>query len=252
MKWKFFLGGFVLFAYLAQASAAEPQVMRLATDPWPPYSYGSDDGSDLEKGITLDILTVLGERMNKDVIAKLYPWKRVLLYLRDGDYDITLPIQYKPEREEFLAFSDVLVEDRVYIWHLKNNDNQLSSWRNIDDLDSFKIGIIDGYTQGAKFDRAIEDERFPTDAAKSSEENFKKLLAKRVDGIIEVESVAQGFFAENPEWRTLIGRAPTVVNIDRYRVGISKKSPFVDLIPEMNAAIQSLHNDGTIDRIMGR
>ncbi len=252
MKRKFFLGGLILLAFLAQASAAEPQVMRLATDPWPPYSYGSDDGGDLERGITLDILNALGDRMNKDVVANLYPWKRVLLYLREGDYDITLPIQYKPEREEFLAFSDVLVEDRVYIWYLKNSGEKLSKWRNIDDLNSFKLGVVDGYTQGAEFDQAIAEKRIPSEAATSSEENFKKLLAKRVDGIIEVESVAQGFFLENPEWRTQIERAPTVVNIDRYRVGISKKSPFLDLIPEMNAAIQSLHNDGTINRIMGR
>ena len=239
-------------AWSTVPQAAEPEEIRYASDPWPPYNVGKADGSALQGGYTADFLDALGERLGTKIVSRLYPWKRVLAYLQQGTYDITFPIQHKAERETFLLFSDVVVEDRVFVWHLKSRNDALANWQTVEDLKPFTIGVIDGYTQGVTFDKAIADKAFTIEVSASSEANLKKLLGGRMDGVLEVESVAESYFRQHPEWRERITHAPTVVNVDRYRIGISRKSPVASMLPRVNDAVRDLRTDGTVARIMGQ
>ena len=95
------------------------------------------------------LVPALCRHLNCQLKADLFPWNRVLIYMKTGAYDITFPIQHKPEREAFLVFSDVILEDRVFVWHLKDRKDALHDWQTIEDLKPFTIGIVAGYTYQA-------------------------------------------------------------------------------------------------------
>ena len=101
-----------------------------------------------------------------------------------------------------------------------------------------------------KMDQAIESGIIKTEKVNSAASNFKKLLGKRFDAFLESESVVESFFRKYPEYRNQITHAPQIVSKDIFRIGISKNSPFTEMLPEINRVIQEMKEDGTIDRIM--
>ena len=239
--------GFIFF-FAAPCAGNEP-VLRLATDSWPPYSLGQEGGA-LESGYAFDLCTEVSQRIHCKLKADLLPWNRVLACMKNGTYDITFPIQRKPEREAFMVFTNVVLEDRVFIWHLKTCKNSLPGWQTIDDLKPYTIGIVSGYTYRDKMDQAIENGIIKTEKVNSAESNFKKLLGKRFDAFLESESVVMSFFQKYPEYRNHITHAPQIVSKDVFRIGISKNSPFAEMVPEINRVIEEMKEDGTINRIM--
>lgn len=245
----------VLFAgvllFLRPPCAGSAPVLKLATDPWPPYAIGQK-GSTLEGGYALDIGAEVSKRIHCTLKADLLPWKRVLICIKNGTYDITFPIQRKPERQTFMVFTNVILEDRVFLWHLKTRKDNLPAWQTIDDLKPYTIGIVSGYTYRDKMDSAIENGVIKTEKVNSAEYNFKKLLCNRFDGFLESESVVMNFFQKYPEYRNRITHAPRIVSKDVFRIGISKKSPFAQMLPEINRVIREMNEDGTIARIMTR
>lgn len=235
--------------FFAPPCAGSAPVLRLATDPWPPYSLGQKGGA-LESGYTFDIGTEVSKRLHCTLKADLLPWRRVLACMKNGTYDITFPIQSKLERKAFMVFTNVILEDRVFLWHRKDRKDGLSEWQTIDDLKPYTIGIVAGYTYRDKMDQAIENGIIKTEKINSPECNFKKLLGKRFDAFLESESVVMSFFQKYPEYRNQITYAPQIVSKDVFRIGISKKSPFAQMVPEINRIIHEMKEDGTIDRIM--
>nr|WP_319395558.1 transporter substrate-binding domain-containing protein [uncultured Desulfobacter sp.] len=238
----------VLF-FLAQPWAGSAPVLRLATDPCPPYALGKKGGA-LESGYALYIGTEVSKRIHCILKADLLPWKRVLVCMKNGTYDMTFPIQRKPERQTFMIFTDVILEDRVFLWHLKTRKDDLCAWQTIDDLQPYTIGIVSGYTYRDTMDNAIDNGVIRTEKVNSAEYNFKKLLCKRFDGFLESESVAMSFFQKYPEYTNHITHAPRIVSKDVFRIGISKKSPFAQMLPEINRVIREMKADGTIERMI--
>ena len=116
--------------------------------------------------------------------------------MKNGTYDMTFPIQRKPEREAFMVFTDVILEDRVFVWHLKTRKDGLCAWQTINDLRPYTIGIVSGYTYRDTMDNAIDNGVIKTEKVNSAEYNFKKLLCKRFDGFLESESVVMSFFSK--------------------------------------------------------
>ncbi|MCG8551935.1 MAG: transporter substrate-binding domain-containing protein [Desulfobacterales bacterium] len=224
-------------------------MLRLATDPWPPYSLGQK-GCALKSGYAFDIGLEMSKRLHCVLKADLLPWNRVLACMKNGTYDITFPIQSKPEREVFMVFSNTIFEDMVFLWHLKNRKDTLSGWKTIDDLKPYTIGIVSGYTYRNKMDRAIESGIIKTEKINSPECNFKKLLGGRFDGFLESESVVMSFFQKHPEYGKQITHAPQIVSKDIFRIGISKNSPFAQRLSEINRIIYEMKQDGTIERIL--
>lgn len=239
-----------IFLFISPCTGND-SVLALATDPWPPYSIGHE-GSPLEKGLTLDFCTEVSKRLNCKFKADLLPWKRVLNCMEKGTYDITFPIQSKPDREVFMVFTDGILEDRVFVWHLKDRKDSLHDWKTIDDLKPYTIGVISGYSYRAKMDQAIEEKIITTEEVNTAEYNFKKLIGKRIDAFLESESVVMSFFQKNPEYKKQITFAPQVASKDVYRIGISRKSSFSGKLQQLNTVIREMKEDGTVDRIMNK
>lgn len=238
---------------IQKETAKKNKISRVlfVSDPWPPYTLG-EEAQAAEGGISIELCREIFSRLNIGFSSKLYPWNRVLLMLENGKGDLTFPLIKTAEREEFLLFTDVVMEDRDVVWYLADRKTGPVEWETPDDLTSYSIGIVDGYEYGEQIEAALKKRKFKVERARSYEQAIVKLIGERMDIFIGTESVILDLIKNNPEWKGKLAYTKKSSNTNIYRIGISKKSLLAGMVPEINEVIETMKQDGTIDRIIGK
>jgi polar amino acid transport system substrate-binding protein len=257
MKKLLFLLSFVIcLGFFSVTFAQEVKEVVFIADPWPPFNIGK---TQIEEGIALEICKELFSRLSIRFSTRLYPWKRVLLYLKEGEgsmgkkVDFTFPIIKTTEREEYLVFSDAIISDRsVLLYNKKRKDGPIDWTGKIEDLKQYKFGIVYGYSYGKMFDNAFKNGILKTESNVTTEANFKKLLSQRIDIIKGSETVALYNINRIPGAKGKIISSKNAIEISYYRLGLSRKSPLVSLLPNINKVIHEMINDNTINNIIGK
>ena len=67
-------------------------------------------------------------------------WSNLLQMLKDGDIDLLCDVSYKPEREEFMYFSDLPMGTEAYYIYT-NSDNSEITADNLSSFNGKKIGV---------------------------------------------------------------------------------------------------------------
>jgi polar amino acid transport system substrate-binding protein len=257
MKKLLSLLSFVIFiGFYSITFAQEVKEVVFIADPWPPYNIGK---TQIEEGIALEICKELFSRLNISLSTRLYPWKRVLHYLKEGEeslgkrVDFTFPLLKTKEREEYLVFSDAIISDRSVLLYNKDRKEGPIDWTGkIEDLKQHKFGVVYGYSYGKMFDNAFKNGILKTENNVTTEANFKKLLYQRIDIIKGSETVALYNINRIPGAKGKIISSKNAIEISYYRLGISRKSPLVSLLPNINKVIHEMINDKTINNIIGK
>ena len=123
-------------------------------------------------------------------------------------------------------------------------------WESYDDLTGKTIGLIIGYTYSPDFLDAIKKNKFKVLYLRDTESCLVKLLAGRVDLLIENESSVREFFKVNAEWRERIKSADHAVSRCYWHMGISKLSPLASRMDEIDSAIRKIKDDGRLAGII--
>ncbi len=163
--------------------AKEPLV--IVTDPWPPFAVtGNQDIS----GTDVEIIKAVFAQLKIPIKVKIYPWKRCISMLEEQEADAILDVSITPERKVFLSFPDEPVSNGVTVFFTKK-ERQIP-FSILQDLNKFRAGALLGYSYCEDLDKTpfmINADRVP-----SLKQNFRKLLAGRIDFLVEVDAV--GFF----------------------------------------------------------
>jgi len=246
----------ICLGFFSVTFAQEVKEVVFIADPWPPYNIGK---TQIEEGIALEICKELFSRLSIKFSTRLYPWKRVLFYLKEGEesmgkkVDFTFPIIKTKEREEYLVFSEAIISDRsVLLFNKKRKDGPIDWTGKIEDLKQYKFGVVYGYSYGKMFDNAFKNGILKTESNVTTEANFKKLLSKRIDIIKGSETVALYNINKIPGAKGEIISSNNAIEISYYRLGISRKSQLVSLLPNINRIIHEMINDKTINNIIGK
>ena len=148
-----------------------------------------------------------------------------------------------------MTFSDPFIPDRYLFWY-RADRKQPVEWQNFADLKKYKIGISTGYSYGDDFPKAVKKYNLKLDYAKSDEINFGKLLKGRFDTFICMENVANAIFKNNPKLKGKFRTAEKPLMTLTMYMALSKNSPAVKLLPEINKIIQELIEDGTMKKLI--
>ncbi len=229
----------------------EIRQVTFVSDPWPPFTIGKEGGH-AQGGISIELCRAIFSRLDLKLTSKLLPWKRALMYLKTGEADLTFPLIRNKERSTYLAFTDVVMNDKSRVWFLTERSGGPIEWETVEDLKSYTIGIVSGYTHDEIFVQAIKKGILKTERCLSYKEGIKKLLHSRMDILLGSESVIYSLVKAHPEWKGKIKFTPKFSGQHAYRIGISKKSPLVALFPEINRLILEMKTDGTIDQILNQ
>ena len=152
-------------------------------------------GKDLPGGGPLiHFIKGLFESMGHEVKIEWFPHKRAYMNIKKGLWDCSAGWNKLPEREDEVLFSDTILYETVYLYHLKSNPIQ---WDSLDDLKDYRIGIkLGAAVYGDDFFSAVKKNKTVIDYALTDLQNLKKLFAKRID-IVPLSKINAGYFLKN-------------------------------------------------------
>ena len=174
------------------------------------------------------------------------PWKRCQYYVKKGSVDMFVAGYINDERKKYAVFPKIyLYEDPAAVFVWKGNEFSFEKW---EDLIGKRIGRILGGSLGKDFDSFIE-KNLDTEYVATWIQNFKKLELKRIDffatGLFPGIIMTKRFGYEG---KVIPLKNPIKTNYLYF--AFSKKSKFLKYMPQVEAGLQKLREDGTIEKLI--
>lgn len=232
------------------ANADNNNEITFASDPWPPY-FMHNQLSHVNSGVGYDLVNELFTLIpdTKASFPKL-PWKRALLEVEQGTKDGIALLLKNAKREQYMEFTAPLIQSPAFIYFNRNRFPNGFEWNDTNDFKGLRIGIVRGFSYGEPLDSYILNKTDNIFEVTTSKQLFSMLARQHIDLVPENASVANKIVADQ-NWLESLGYAEKILSTDILHIGISKKSKFVSLIPQLNKAIESLRLSGRIDQIVG-
>lgn len=211
---------------------------------WPPFTpekYGK-----VEEGLSYALMDAILSKIQVDFDLELYPMKRVLQMLQEGTKDAVTVISINKERAEFIEFSKPIFQKKGYIYHRKDT---LIDWNTFEDLKGLRIGVVRGHNYGDDFQLAVNKYNLSLVEVSTVEQNFKMLLAHRIDIFLAVELTAIQLLRD-PLYKDKIVPTSKAYYTKDYHIGFSKNSKAIYLLPDVNNVIDSMQRDGSLQDII--
>lgn len=243
MKRLFF--GIFVFAFILSVNAyADEKQVNIACSPWQPY-WGEEL---VDHGIFGEIVSAAYATKGLTVKAYVKPWARVLHEAEKGKLDAAACAYYSDQRAIDFLFSEPVMPTGSIVFYTKKG-NEIT-WERLDDLKSYKIGILLGSSYSESFDKAdflnketVRDEIF----------NLKKVLAKRID-LTPLDPLVANYLIDKhiPEEKhnlkiilpVLKEGQKTYLMFSKKTMGVKKK------IQMLNEGLSEIKQNGTYQKIL--
>ncbi|OIQ49230.1 cystine transporter subunit [Pseudodesulfovibrio hydrargyri] len=181
-------GGALLAAALvislaAGTARARGPVLEVAAYLLPPASHLDENG--VLRGETVEWMGRLLADMGYTPKFRVLPFRRCLEAMRDGAVPMMLPCVVSIERQAFMRFSDPVEYMHTVLW--KKGRDPAGCWETLDDLAGLRIGVIEGYYYGSKWQEALAAGTFRVEGSigrDPNRANFRMLREGRVDMVV--------------------------------------------------------------------
>ncbi len=244
----FFGNGFANIA-LSQNKLSNPSknvsdkpVVRVAISDFPPVEMIRDNRP---QGSNIEIMNRLFKRLGLQVRYTQMPFKRCLKSLQKGESDFMGSLQYTDDRSTYLSYVEPAYSDFRIIFYMRKGE--ASKLQRYEDLYRFKVGVMRGYKNFSRFDN---DPKIVKDRVNNWESNYKKLVAGRVDVIID-DSMEGPYRARFYGFEDKLEMAPYSFQSDRNTYfAISKKSPILKYQQQISRELAKMLESGEIKQII--
>ncbi len=231
---------------LAQPKRAAP--LQLVTGNYPPYEY-EEDGR--VRGLAVDILTEAFKRCGQPFTIKVVPWARALREAQEGSADAIFTAVKTPEREQALLFTHEPIIALVVSLFVRK-DAGIAYTGDLAPLAQLRFGTVNQFSNGALFDGAVKSGLIKkAEVVNETDNNVKKLLASRIDVMVNNRYGAIHFLKKNQALAQVVELAPEVDNSPGY-LAFTKKRDFSKLAQAYDAALEAMKRDGSYRRILER
>jgi len=234
----FILGGFICLELSAET-------ITIGNDNWKPYQCENFKHG----GILPHIVTQAFAVEAIDVDNQWAPWKRVISYVKSGRWDVVNSVIKNQERDDFLLFTDPIMTYEPYLFHLKSNPLEFNK---MSDLSGKVVGTKRGYYYGERFKNAVKSRQVSLEEETHHEQNFKKLLADRIQLVIIDKEAAFNLLQEQFTESELnaITFHPTPIQSLDIHLGISKNIESSQrLVTSFNRGLKVLKESGKLDQM---
>lgn len=233
----------IAFAILVLLSAnlSAQNILRLASDVWPPFT--DVEG---EKSIAMDIVTNALSRSGITAEYEILDFDDVMNGILAGNKNGSAALWYTQERSESLLFSAPYLQNQLILVGRKDAD---VSSRSLSDLAGKTIGAVANYAYTDD-----NQEVKPTfEYSQSDQENLEKLLTGKVDYILVDALLIQYLlkYQINDVSALLeIGTEPLLTKTLHF--AIRKDTPNAQtIVDDFNNQIDVMRTDGTYHKILG-
>ncbi|XYK81770.1 MAG: substrate-binding periplasmic protein [Labrenzia sp.] len=244
---------YIFFASLSLAllpvSASSQDILLVQDEAYPPFMEKQDGKP---AGILADIIQAAATRMGNQGTFKLdtVPWSRAVKLVEGDRAHGLVGTYYKPEARPWIGtYSEPLMTEEVGIYCKPGTVE--TSWDYPADYKGLTFGNNSGFqTPGAAFFAMVDNGEITLDEAQTTEQNLKKLSSGRIDCYVQERLTTEIAIAKhNIDNVEFVANASEEKSFIGYRRSWS--GPEADaFIKAMDAAINSLKDDGTIDTII--
>ena len=237
-----YLAAALLILCIGTTGVAEEKSISLATLEWEPYV-----GKKLKHyGFTSEIVAEAFKRTGYKVKVTFMPWARVLQEVRKGKYDAAYPAYYSDERAKMYALSNPFAEGPLVFYKRKE---AVISFRSLQDLKPYRIGVVRGYVNSPEFDAA---DYLTKDIANSDEINLKKLLKGRLDLVVIDKFTSQSILNKIiPEGRDVLECLKPHLQVKPLYLAVSRKvEGYQHIVKDFNYGLKQISDEGLIKKIM--
>lgn len=218
--------------------------LHMATNAaFPPYEMVADDGS--FEGIDVEIATAIAEKLGLTLVVDDMDFTSVITAVQTGKEDMAMAgLTVTDERKENVDFTDSYSTGIQVV--IVTEDSDIAS---IDDLDGKQIGCQEGTTGYIYCSDAVENGGYGEDAVTpfpNGANAVEALKTGKVDCVVIDSQPAKEFVAQNEGLKIL----DTEFTVEDYAIGVNKENP--ELRDAINAALQELISDGTVQSILDK
>lgn len=225
------------------AENTEGGVLRMATNAtFPPYEYYEGDEI---VGIDPEIAAAIAEKLGMTLEINDMDFDPAIAAAQTGQADIVMEgLTVTDDRKEKINFTDSYATGVQVIIVPEDSDIQ-----SVEDLEGKLIGVQQGTTGDLYCSDTPENGGF-------GEENVQKFTSGpvavealkngQIDCVVIDNEPAKSYVAQNEGLKIL----DTEYVTEEYAIGISKDNP--ELLEQINAALQELKDDGTIQSIIDK
>ena len=192
--------------------------------------------------ITIKVFSDLGIK-----ISSLYEgsWDVVQEYAHNGKVDVLVAAYKTTERETYMGYSIPYTVDPVSLFVKKEEDFVFT---NKEDLIGKKGVVTIGDSYGQEFDDFLK-EKLSVEEVATPDEAFALLIDGEADYFLyALYSGQNALVAKKLTDQIVI--LPNYVSVENFYLTISKKSPLVKYLPQVNSLLEKYIADGTIDHII--
>ena len=232
-----------------------PKKITIVADEWCPYNC--EENASLQ-GFMVDMAREIFAKKGIEVEYKVVPWERALDMTKNGTYDGTIAVNLKegsslilPKKEQAISKYEFFILD----------DNKWE-FNGVESLKGHSLGCVSGYTYGSiqnyidthRTDNTIIQE---INSDNASTINLKKLLARRVNVIIEDSLVMNSLISTtsnrfNVKSGGFLTNTPDK-NTDYVYIGFSPNKPYSKHLAQiLSDGTIEMEKSGEIDQIMSK
>ncbi|MCX4026699.1 transporter substrate-binding domain-containing protein [Endozoicomonas sp. SM1973] len=222
--------------------SAQSKEISLAYGEYPPY-YGKNL---LNGGVITEIVTKAFKQVNYKIkIELVVSWARRLEMAKEGKFDGIYSAWYRKEREEFFVFSNPLPANEIGFYKRKADDIR---FKHLEDLKPYKIGVIVGYSNAPRFDKA----NLKTYPVVKERANIGKLILNRIDLVLIDKGVGR-YILKNQfpesfdkiEWLN-----PPIETVNQHLIISKKVKEYERKITDFNKGLEAITKNGELMKIM--
>lgn len=219
--------------------------IELANGEWAPYLSENLPHCGAASHIVTEAFSAVGVNTH----YAFYPWKRSYKLAREGVVNGTLVWVYTEDRAKDFFYTDVVITDYEYLFHLKEKP---LVWKSVEDLGGMTIGAT-LHTVYPTLETAAAKNMLTIERAGNYDNLYHRLLKHRIDAIPQVSQVGNYYIRTtlSPGEQNRITYSPTVVQERSYHLILSRKNEnskrFVD---RFNEGLSIIKSNGTYASII--
>jgi len=221
--------------------------IRITNGEWEPFMSEYSP----HYGINSHIVSEAFKREGITVEWGFFPWIRAYKEAKEGiDWDASATWWPSDKRKEEFLLSEPVSNTSFIFFHLKSHDFE---WDSFEDLQELMLGGTFEYDYGREFMAAMAANKFGIEMVATDEQNFKKLLAGRIDIFPQdpIVGYAQIRNTFSPEQAKLFTHHPKEFEISTLHLIISRNSPNAQLfLDKFNAGFRKLKESGRLAEML--
>ena len=222
--------------------------VRVTEQSYPPFFMKDKSGK--WSGLSIELVEALLQEAGCKATYKPLPFKRALMYLKQGKTDMMLNLTATEERKFFIHFIGPQLDETVILVVRKDSNFSLAGLDDIKKL-SKPVGVESGKLYGMAFEeKRATDEAFGKniDIVNDLATNERKLEKNHLSGFLGYGYNVFYRFKTEPLYQNFTVH-PLKIHQDWVHFGFSQKSVSADMLQQLQEAYDRAKQKGVFDKI---